>query len=53
MKQVIVDIIKEGWRKNLPVSEVIRNIASATGLYERFAREQFCELVFIAKEESL
>ena len=49
MKQVIVDIIKEGWEKNLPVSKVIDNIVSATGLYYRFAAEQFTELVFMSK----
>ena len=49
MKQVIIDIIKEGWIKNLSVSEVIGNIALATGLHERYAKEQFTELVFIAK----
>ena len=49
MKQVIIDIIKEGWIKNLSVSEVIGNIVLATGLYEQYAKEQFTELVFIAK----
>ncbi len=49
MKQVIIDIIKEGWEKNLPVCEVIANIVSATGLYQQYAQEQFTELVFKAK----
>ncbi len=49
MKQVIIDIIKEGWIKNLPVSEVIGNIILATGLREQYAKEQFTEFVFIAK----
>ncbi len=49
MKQVIIDIIKEGWEKNLPVCEVIANIVSETGLYERYAKDQFTELVFSAK----
>ena len=53
MRQVIIDIIKEGWKKNQDVLDVIGNIVKATGLHERFAREQFCELVFVAKEESL
>ena len=50
MKKVIVDIIREGWKKNLPVYEVISNISSATGLHERYAQEQFVELVFLAKD---
>lgn len=53
MKDVIIDIIKEGWKKNLPVCEVIRNIVSATGLYERYAQEQFCNLVFTCKPKEL
>ena len=52
MKQVIVDIIKEGWEKNLPVCEVIGNIVSATGLYQKFAQEQFTKLVFISKPDN-
>jgi hypothetical protein len=53
MKQVIVDIIKEGWEKNLPVCEVIANIVSATGLYQQYAQEQFTKLVFISKPENV
>lgn len=53
MKQVIVDIIKEGWEKNLPVCEVIANIVSATGLYRQYAQEQFTKLVFISKPENV
>ena len=53
MKQVIIDIIKEGWKKNLPVSEVISNIVSATGLYQQYAQEQFCKLVFTCKPKEL
>lgn len=49
MKSVIVDIIKEGWEKNLPVQQVIRNIMNATGLHECYAYEQFTKLVFISK----
>lgn len=52
MKQVIVDIINEGWEKNLPVCEVIANIVSATGLYQKFAQEQFTKLVFISKPDN-
>ena len=48
MKKVIIDIIKEGWMKNLPVCEVIANIVSATGLYQQYAQEQFIKYVFIA-----
>lgn len=51
MKQVIVDIIKEGWEKNLPVCEVIANIVSATGLYQQYAQEVFAKLVFISKPD--
>ncbi len=49
MKEVIIEVIREGWKKNLPVSKVIDNIVSATGLYYRFAEEQFTELVFMSK----
>lgn len=49
MKQVIIDIIREGWKKNLAVTEVIRNIMKATGLHECYAHEQFTKLVFISK----
>lgn len=49
MKKVIVDIIKEGWEKNLPVQQVIRNIMNATGLHECYAYELFTKLVFISK----
>lgn len=49
MKNVIIEIIKEGWVKNLPVCEVIANIISATGLYHQYAQEQFTKLVFISK----
>lgn len=49
MKNVIIEIIKEGWVKNLPVCEVIANIISATGLYQQYAQEQFTKLVFISK----
>lgn len=49
MRQVIIDIIREGWTKNLPVSKVISNIASATGLYQQYAQEQFCKFVFICR----
>lgn len=52
MKQVIVDIIKEGWEKNLPVCDVIDNIISATGLHQQFAQEQFTKLVFISKPDN-
>lgn len=51
MKQVIVDIIKEGWEKNLPVCDVIANIVSATGLYQKYAQEVFVKLVFISKPD--
>lgn len=51
MKSVIIDIIKEGWRKNLPVCEVIANIVSATGLYQKYAQEVFVKLVFISKPD--
>lgn len=51
MKQVIVDIIKEGWRNNLPVCEVIANISNATGLYHQYAQEVFVELVFTSKPD--
>lgn len=51
MKQVIVDIIKEGWRKNLPVCEVIANISNATGLYQQYAQEVFVKLVFTSKPD--
>ena len=53
MKQVIVDIIKEGWEKNLPVCEVIANIANATGLYQQYAQEVFAKLVFTSKPENV
>ena len=49
MRELIVNIIKEGWKKNLPVCEVIQNISNATGLYQRFARQEFCNLVFTSK----
>lgn len=49
MKEVIINIIKEGWIKNLPVSEVIRNIESSTGLYNKFAQQEFASLVFVSK----
>lgn len=49
MKQAIIEIIREGWIKNLSVSEVIGNIILATGLHEEYAKEQFTEFVFIAK----
>ena len=52
MNSVIVDIIKEGWEKNLPVCEVIANIVSATGLYQKFAQEQFTKLVFTSKPDN-
>lgn len=52
MKQVIIDIIKEGWEKNLPVCDVIANIVSATGLYQQYAQEQFTKLVFISKPDN-
>lgn len=51
MKQVIVDIIKEGWEKNLPVCDVIANIVSATGLYQKFAQDLFAMLVFTSKPD--
>lgn len=51
MKQVIVDIIKEGWKKNLSVMQVLSNITSATGLKQRYALDQFCELVLTCKPE--
>lgn len=51
MKNVIIEIIKEGWEKNLPVIEVISNIVSATGLYQKYAQEQFCKLVFTSKPD--
>ena len=51
MKIVIIDIIKEGWRKNLPVCEVIANIANATGLYQQYAQEVFVKLVFTSKPD--
>lgn len=51
MKSVIIDIIKEGWRKNLPVCEVIANISNATGLYQQYAQEVFVKLVFISKPD--
>lgn len=51
MKSVIIDIIKEGWRKNLPVFEVIANIANATGLYQQYAQEVFVKLVFTSKPD--
>ena len=49
MESVIIDIIKEGWRKNVPVCEVIANITNATGLYQQYAQEVFAKLVFISK----
>lgn len=52
MKQVIIDIIKEGWNKNLPVSEVISNIVSLTGLYHQYAQEQFIKYVFVANPKN-
>lgn len=39
MKNVIIEIIKDGWIKNLPVCEVIANIISATGLYQQMPTE--------------
>lgn len=51
MKQVIVDIIKEGWEKNLPVCDVIANIVSATGLHKKYAQEVFAKLVFTSKPD--
>lgn len=51
MKQVIVDIIKEGWIKNLPVCDVIANISNATGLYQQYAQEVFAKLVFKSKPD--
>lgn len=52
MKQVIVDIIKEGWRNNLPVCEVIASIANATSLYQQYAQEVFVKLVFMSKPDN-
>ncbi len=49
MRNVIIDIIQEGWIKNLSVSEVIHNIMRETGLHQKYAQEQFCNLVFVCK----
>lgn len=51
MKNVIIDIIKDGWMKNLSVCEVISNIVSATGLYQQYAQEMFVKLVFMSKPD--
>ena len=49
MKEVIINIIREGWEKNLYVYEVIANIITATGLNEKYAHELYAKLVFISK----
>lgn len=49
MKEIIVNIIKEGWKKNLPVCEVIRKIENETGLYPRFAQQEFINNVFTCR----
>lgn len=51
MKNVIIDIIKDGWMKNLSVCEVISNIVYATGLYQQYAQEMFVKLVFTSKPD--
>lgn len=49
MKEKIINIIKEGWLRNLPISEVVKNIESGTGLCQQSAQQKFADLVFISK----
>lgn len=49
MRELIISIIRAGWICNYPVSEVINNIQSMTGLSEQESMNAFCELVFISK----
>lgn len=52
MKEKIINIIRDGWNENKPVCEVIRNIENATGLYRKYAVEQFTKLVFVSMPSS-
>lgn len=46
MKNVIIDIIEEGWLMNLPVIEVIQKLESATGYSMKQVQEVFVNNVF-------
>ena len=53
MRNVIIRIIKEGWKKNQSVLEVISNIMFTTGLSRKAATSEFTQLAFAAKPKRM